>query len=224
MKIFGDIYNYCQDREGDGGNQIYLLFCRYQFHFIFPDRLQKFLSPIYLFYLSPNPVSQLSHGCHLPLVPLTFNICAFYYTPFSWRCWGIQLLSDGVKVQIPFSGVGGGWGQTFSEMFGQSRVVIAYKLSCQAASLLVILLEGTALCWNFFFFGISMLPASLPPSLGFTKTKENLGNSLPCHTMNPEVLSWSAFFLPFRVFLCFIYNFQGIQFSVRGTGRSAIDP
>lgn len=52
---------------------------------------------------------------------------------------------------------------------------------------------------------ISGLPASLAPSLGNTKKKENPENVLLCCSLGPKVDSQSAFSLPFRVLLCLFY-------------------
>lgn len=53
--------------------------------------------------------------------------------------------------------------------------------------------------------GISRLPASSVPSLEFIWLKENLENSLQCHSSGPGVPGLLVFFsLPFRG-LCFLY-------------------
>lgn len=56
-------------------------------------------------------------------------------------------------------------------------------------------------CWYFWVARFLVL------SLGYTRQKENTGNSLLCHPLGLEVPSWSGFFhLSSEPSICFIYN------------------
>lgn len=76
--------------------------------------------------------------------------------------------------------------------FNKVSVILAYLFPCPLAR------ENRLLAAS---IGISRLPASSPPSLGYMRQKEYPRDSSTCHSSCPRVPNQSAFFsLPFKVY------------------------
>ena len=71
--------------------------------------------------------------------------------------------------------------------------------------------------------GLSKLPVSSAPGLGYMSQEESPGNSPLCHSVGPGILDGlpSSLYLSGSPYVCFIYNDQGFQlYLVGGIGKS----
>lgn len=119
--------------------------------------------------------------------------------PLIWGRWGIQLKPGEHESLGPLFCHGSRWGHSFfwNIWLEQRSYYLKVICSVQTTSLLVIQLEQVFVgsFWSV-LVGISRLPASSPPSLGFIRKREKLGNSPPCYTMGPQGSQLVCFFLP----------------------------
>lgn len=167
--------------------------------------------------VSPDTV-----GCSVPLPP---GVDESPYSSFSllWHypSGGADagLMSTKVESYAPLAvlkGKGGVRAAALSVVFGRCGEVLvgtfSILLDCPLPHPLP---RENGLLLGLFWsahIGISMLPDYLAPSLGYLRQKENPGNSIPCHSWDPEVPSQLSFFfsLFWISYVCFIYNVQGI--------------